>query len=93
LIQGIAHRLAPGKARAVAVKLGFVDTPMTAHIAKGGPLWSSPEAVAARIKSLADGLSGGGSAGKPIVYIPSFWRPIMFIVRNVPASIFHKTKL
>jgi decaprenylphospho-beta-D-erythro-pentofuranosid-2-ulose 2-reductase len=87
LVEGIAHRLARGKARAAVVKLGFVDTPMTAHIPKGGPLWAKPDQVAKRIKAVAD----NGSA--PVVYIPSFWRPIMFIVRNVPAAIFHKTKL
>ncbi|MEQ1697500.1 MAG: SDR family NAD(P)-dependent oxidoreductase [Hyphomicrobiaceae bacterium] len=87
LVEGIAHRLARGKARAAVVKLGFVDTPMTAHIPKGGPLWAKPDQVAARIKAVADKGSG------PVVYIPSFWRPIMFIVRNVPAAIFHKTKL
>ena len=87
LVQGIAHRLARGKARAVVVKLGFVDTPMTAHIPKGGPLWAQPPQVAARIKAIAD--RGGG----PVVYIPFFWRPIMFVIRNVPSAVFHKTRL
>src|SRR5262249_51154033 len=40
LVEGIAHRLARTRARAVVIKLGFVDTPMTAHIEKGGPLWA-----------------------------------------------------
>lgn len=87
LVEGIAHRLARGKARASVVKLGFVDTPMTAHIPKGGPLWAQADQVAARIKTVAD------KGRAPVVYIPSFWRPIMFVVRNVPAAIFHKTKL
>ena len=45
LVQGIAHRLAlrtAGRARAVVVKPGFVDTPMTAGMKKGGPLWAQP---------------------------------------------------
>ena len=86
-LQGIAHRLAPTKARAVAVKLGFVDTPMTAHIEKGGPLWATPEAVARKLKSVADRPRG------PVVYIPWFWRWIMLLVRSAPAAVFHKTKL
>jgi decaprenylphospho-beta-D-erythro-pentofuranosid-2-ulose 2-reductase len=87
LVEGIAHRLAPTKARAVVAKLGFVETPMTAHIKRGGPLWAKPEAVAAAIKSAAE------RGNKPVVYIPGFWRFVMLAVRNVPAPIFHKTKL
>lgn len=87
LVEGIAHRLAKTKARAVAVKLGFVDTPMTAHIQKGGPLWAKPEDVARRVKQIAERPSG------PTTYVPSFWRPIMLVVRNIPSFIFLRTKL
>ena len=89
LVQGIAHRFAlrqPKGARAVVVKPGFVDTPMTAEIKKGGPLWAKPEAIAAIVRKAAD-------RGGPIVYAPWFWRPILLIVRFVPASIFHKFRL
>ena len=87
LVEGIAHRLAKGKARAVVVKLGFVATPMTAGMNRSGPLWATPDAVARRIKAEAE------HGRKPIVYIPWFWRGIMLAVRNVPVAIFHKTKL
>lgn len=87
LVEGIAHRLAGTGARAVVVKLGFVDTPMTAHIPKGGPLWAKPGAVARRIKTAAD------RGQSPVVYVPFFWRGIMAVVRNVPAFIFHRTRL
>ena len=43
LVQGIAHRLAPTGARAVLIKPGLVDTPMTAGMAPGGILWSRPD--------------------------------------------------
>ena len=86
LVQGIAHRLARSGARAVLIKPGFVDTPMTAGVARKGPLWASPETVARSIVASAD-------RGGPIVYAPAFWRAIMLIVRNVPSAIFHKTKL
>ncbi len=86
LVQGIAHRLAAGKARAVIVKPGFIDTPMTAHLDKGGPLWAKPEAIADVIVKAADG-------GAPVVYAPWFWKFILLIIRVVPAPIFHKTKL
>lgn len=87
LVEGLAHRLARGKARAVAVRLGFVDTPMTAHIARKGPLWAKPDAIAQKLVGIADRPRGV----RP--YLPWFWRPIMTIIRLVPAPIFHKTKL
>jgi decaprenylphospho-beta-D-erythro-pentofuranosid-2-ulose 2-reductase len=86
LVQGLAHRLAGTGARAVLVKPGFIDTPMTAHLKKGGPLWASPEAIAQVIVKAAD-RSG------PVVYAPWFWRFILLIIRLVPAPVFHKTKL
>jgi len=87
LVQGIAHRLAKGRARAVAVKLGFVDTPMTAHVEKKGALWAKPGDVAARLVAIA------AKPSSPVVYVPGFWRFIMAVVRTIPAPIFHKTKL
>lgn len=89
LVQGIAHRLAirqPKGARAVLVKPGFVDTPMTAGMKKGGPLWAKPEAIAAIVRKAAD-------RGGPIVYAPWFWRVILLVIRLVPAPIFHKVRL
>lgn len=89
LVQGIAHRLAirqPKGARAVLVKPGFVDTPMTAGMKKGGPLWAKPEAIAAIVRKAAD-------RGGPIVYAPWFWRAILLVVRLVPAPIFDKVRL
>ncbi|HYA74391.1 MAG TPA: SDR family NAD(P)-dependent oxidoreductase [Roseiarcus sp.] len=89
LVQGIAHRFAirqPKGARAVVVKPGFVDTPMTAGMKKGGPLWAEPEAIAAIVRKAAD-------KGGPIVYAPGFWRAILLVIRLVPASIFHKVRL
>jgi NAD(P)-dependent dehydrogenase (short-subunit alcohol dehydrogenase family) len=89
LVQGIAHRLAlrqPKGARAVLVKPGFVDTPMTAGLKKAGPLWAKPEAIAAIVRKAAD-------RGGPIVYAPGLWRAILLVVRLVPAPIFHKFPL
>ena len=87
LVEGIAHRLAPSGAHAVVLKVGFVDTPMTAHIEKGGPLWAKPGQIARIVKAVAD------RPGRVVVYAPWFWRWIMLIVRAVPTAVFHKTKL
>jgi decaprenylphospho-beta-D-erythro-pentofuranosid-2-ulose 2-reductase len=86
LVEGIAHRLARSGARAVLIKPGFVDTPMTAAVAKKGVLWARPEAVARTIVAAAD-------RGGPVIYAPGFWRAIMFVVRNLPSAIFHKTNI
>lgn len=87
LTQGIAHRFgATGKHRAVAMKLGFVDTPMTAGIEKGGPLWAKPEGVAKTIRQAMD-------RGGPMIYAPFFWRWIMLAIRLTPQAIFNKVNL
>lgn len=87
LVEGIAHRLASKGAYAVVAKLGFVDTPMTAHIRKKGLLWAKPDDVAAKLIAIAD------KPSMPVVYVPGFWRLIMTIVCSVPSQVFHKTKL
>jgi decaprenylphospho-beta-D-erythro-pentofuranosid-2-ulose 2-reductase len=84
LMQGIAHRHAQrGGPKAVVYKLGFVDTPMTAGMAKGGPLWASPQQVA---KVIVKGLNGRSA----IVYGPWFWRYVMLIIRLLPQGVIAK---
>jgi short-subunit dehydrogenase len=86
LMQGLAHRFAGSEIKVLTVKPGFVDTPMTAAFDKG-PLWASPEQIAAGIcKAVAKKESGA-------IYLPWFWFWIMMIIRNLPAFLLHKTKL
>jgi len=85
LIQGLAHRLSRVGARAVLVKPGFIDTPMTAAFKKG-PLWAKPGKIATIIRRAAE-------HGGPIQYAPGFWRLVMTAIRLVPGAIFHRTKL
>ena len=85
-LAGLRHRLVPAGVKIVDIKPGFVDTPMTANMSKGGPLWASPERVARDIRQALD-------RGRSTVYTPWFWRHIMRLVRMVPEPIFHKTKL
>lgn len=87
LMQGLAHRAARrGGPRAVVFKLGFVDTPMTAALPKGGPLWATPEAVA---KVIVKGLNGRSA----IVYGPWFWRYVMLIIRLLPQPVMAKVDI
>ena len=41
------------------VKPGFIDTPMTAHLPKGGPLWSKPDVIATYHQGGGKGRPGG----------------------------------
>ncbi len=84
--EGLAHRLHRTNVRVVTVKPGFVDTPMTAHLDRSGPLWAQPDAIAGAIDRAV-------AKGQRIVYAPWFWRPIMTAVRFAPRSLFYKTKL
>jgi decaprenylphospho-beta-D-erythro-pentofuranosid-2-ulose 2-reductase len=86
LVEGISHKLAPLGARAVIIKPGFVDTPMTAGFTKKGLLWAKPEAVAEVIVKAAE--SGG-----PVRYAPGFWAIIMLIIRHIPSAIFNKLNI
>ncbi len=82
---GLRHRLARKGVRVVTILPGFVDTPMTASFAKG-PLWATPERVAADIDRA---LEGGFGA----VYTPWFWRWIMLVIKHVPERLFVRTRL
>lgn len=83
LVEGISHRFRDSGPRAVIVKPGPTDTAMTAGMTKGGPLWATPEAVAAIVRRAAD-------QGGPVVYAPARWRLIMTIIRAIPSRIFNK---
>ena len=82
---GLRARMAPRRVHVVTVKPGFIDSPMTAHIAKKGALWATPEAVA---KGIIDAID----KKRNVVYLPGFWRFIMLIVTHVPETIFKHLK-
>jgi short-subunit dehydrogenase len=85
-VQGLAHAYAGTPVRFVMVKPGFVDTPMTAAFVKGGPLWSTPERVAADIERAV-------RRGARVVYTPWFWRSIMAVIRRLPWFVFKRLKI
>lgn len=85
-LEGLRHRLSRTGVKVVDVRPGFVATRMTAHLPQGGPLWATPERVAADIDKAV-------RHGKAVLYTPWFWRFILLIVRALPRPIFHRTKL
>lgn len=82
---GLRNRLFPHGIHVVTLKLGFVDTPMTADFKKG-LLWAKPESVARGIMQAIE-------KSKNSVYIPYFWRWIMMVITHIPESLFKKLKL
>ncbi|GJI96520.1 short-chain dehydrogenase [Duganella caerulea] len=84
-LQGLRNRLHPAGVRVLTVKPGFVDTPMTASFKKG-PLWATPEAVAAAIVAAVE-------RGRDVIYTPWFWWGIMTLIKLVPERVFKKLKL
>jgi short-subunit dehydrogenase len=82
---GLRQRLYPLGIRVVTIKPGLVSTPMTAAFKKGA-LWATPASVAADIVRAMDGGSG-------VIYTPWFWRPIMWIIRSVPETLFRRLRL
>jgi short-subunit dehydrogenase len=85
-VEGLRHRMSRHGVNVTLIKPGFVDTPMTAGLAKGGPLWATPEKVAKDITNAMEG-------GTPVLYTPWFWRWIMVIIRSIPDAIFRRTRL
>lgn len=85
LMEGISHRFAASspRLRAVLIKPGPTETPMTATHEKGGPLWSTPERIAPLIARAIN-------KGSPVAYVPARWRFIMLIVRALPRFIFNR---
>ena len=69
----------------VTVKPGFIDSPMTAHIAKKSALWATPETIAM-------GIINGIDKKRDVVYLPGFWRLLMVISAHVPEGIFKRLK-
>ncbi len=84
-MQGLRNRLAKKGVQVVTIKPGFVDTPMTAAFPKGA-LWAKPDAIARGIVHAID-------RNADEVYLPGFWRLIMFIIRHIPERVFKKLSL
>jgi short-subunit dehydrogenase len=85
-LEGLAHEYAGSAVRVLRIKPGFVDTPMTASVKKGGPLWAKPDQIAADIERAVD-------KGRRVTYTPWFWWVIMMIIRHLPWFVFKRLKV
>ncbi|MFQ3597850.1 MAG: SDR family oxidoreductase [Chloroherpetonaceae bacterium] len=84
-LQGLRNRLHAKGVAVITIKPGFVDTPMTASFKKG-LLWAKPEQV-------AKGIIKAIEKRRNEVYLPAFWKWIMFIIRQIPESLFKRLSL
>lgn len=84
-LQGMRNRLSKTGVSVLTIKPGLVDTPMTAGLPKNF-LFADPSLVGRRIFIAI-------MKGEEIVYVPWFWRWIMFMIRVIPESIFKKMQL
>lgn len=82
-LSGLRVRLFKSNVQVLTIKMGFVDTPMTAQFSKG-PLWTKPETIAMELVSLFENKKNGE------YYLPFFWRYIMLVIRLLPSFIFNK---
>ncbi|MBA54736.1 MAG: short-chain dehydrogenase [Pseudomonadales bacterium] len=85
-LQGLRNRLFKSGVYVTTIKPGFVDTPMTAEFDKSGPLWASPDQVAAGIIRAID-------KKRSVVYLPWFWLGVMLIIRSIPEIVFKRLSL
>ena len=81
-LSGLRQRLHSTGVRIITIKPGFVDTPMTADFEKN-LLFVGPEAI-------ARGIYRAIKQGKDMVYLPWFWKWIMFIIKSIPEKVFKK---
>ena len=82
---GLRQRLHKSNVSVVTIKPGFVDTPMTSEIKKG-LLWVKPASVVTKIVKAID-------TKKDEVYVPSYWRVVIFLIRVIPSSIYKRLRI
>ncbi len=84
-LESLRNRLARYGVKVVTIKPGMVDTAMTRG--KPGQLWviSADEAA----KHIIDAAKRGTNTA----YIPSRWRFVMFVIKNIPSFIFNRLSI
>jgi short-subunit dehydrogenase len=78
-LQGLRSRLYKNGVSVVTIKPGYVDTPMTASLEKN-ILFAKPSYVGQKIYMAM-------KHHKDVVYVPGFWRFVMYAVKIIPESL------
>ena len=79
--QGLRHRLARGGPRVTVVKLGVVDSQMT---------WGRSAPGATTPARAARAIAGQVARGRGVVYVPSWWRWVVTVLRLLPEPLFNR---
>lgn len=82
-LQGVRSRLWPNVG-VYTIKLGPVDTPMSATHAKNALFITREQAATDIIRAVERGI--------PEAFVPWYWSPIMLTVRHVPERLFQKLR-
>jgi len=82
-VQGLQHRFGGTRIKAIIIKPGPTDTPMTAHLKEKG-------LKAAPVADVAADIVAGIEKGKAVIYTPKKWQLIMLIIQHIPGFIFNK---
>ena len=85
-LSGLRNRLYKSNVHVLTVKPGFVKTRMIENIKTPGPLTSHPIKV-------ANDIYNAMSKRSNVVYTSSIWRPIMYVIKSIPESVFKRLKL
>jgi short-subunit dehydrogenase len=78
-LESLRYRMRGTGVRVVTIKPGYVATPMTNELKLPQALTITPERAAQRIAQAAKKSSG-------VVYVPGYWAPIMWGIRQLPAA-------
>ncbi len=81
-LEGLDHRYRSEGLNTICVKPGFVKTAMTSGL-KPPPFAGEPEQVAKIVLAAID-------KGKPVVYAPSIWRWVMFVIKRLPRFVMRR---
>lgn len=84
--EGLRARLFKAGCSVTDIRPGFVATPMTQGLPLPARLVATPEAVARRIVA-------GIDRGADVLYAPSFWWGIMWVIRHIPRAVFKRLSL
>jgi short-subunit dehydrogenase len=83
---GLRARMFKVGVHVLIIKPGFVATPMTQGLPLPEKLVATADEVAAKIKKAVE-------KKKNVAYVPGFWRLILFIIKNIPESMFKRLSI
>jgi short-subunit dehydrogenase len=81
-LEGLDHKFRSQGLSVITVKPGFVKTSMTAELSPP-PFAGEPDEVAVRVLAAID-------RGRPVVYAPFAWGPIMAVIRSLPRFVMRR---